>query len=65
MKCGVCNKELLNRLDNKPIEGGLKVDYEKKIYYPVCDKCSGWGSNIKTGKGALKCGDTKQGRDRT
>jgi hypothetical protein len=42
-------KELLTHPD-KPVEGGLKVDYEKVIYYPVCGECVIWG------KGALKCG---------
>ena len=44
MKCGICKKELLTHLD-KPVEGGLKVDQEEGIYYPVCGKC------ISRGKG--------------
>ena len=39
MKCGICKKELLTQ-PNKPAKGGLKVDYEKGTYYPVCDKCA-------------------------
>ena len=39
MECGYCGKQLLSKPD-KPIEGGIKINYQIGIYYPVCDSCA-------------------------